>query len=99
MGASVSTEDRWARTRSGLLYTSIPLYLKLGASDSTTVKVSRETVRKLAALQRSLHAASMDETIGILVRRHRKEILESAFGVDKGRVSPFTERDRGEGRS
>jgi len=68
-------------------------------ADSTTVKVSRETVRKLTALQRSLHTSSMDETIGILVKRHRKEILERLLGIDKGKISPFTERDRGEDRS
>ncbi|MDV3278003.1 MAG: hypothetical protein LYZ69_05990 [Nitrososphaerales archaeon] len=64
---------------------------------STTVKVSRETVRKLAALQRSLHARSMDETIEILVKKRRKEILDSAFGSDKSKSRRFEERDRLEG--
>jgi predicted CopG family antitoxin len=67
-------------------------------TESTTVKVSKETVRKLAALQRSFHTRSMDETIEVLVKRRRKEILGGAFGSD-AKPRKFAEEDRLEDRS
>jgi len=67
--------------------------------ESTTVKVSKETVRKLAALQRSLGKRSMDETIEALVKRHRKELLDMMAGTDKARDRVFREEDRLEDRS
>jgi len=42
--------------------------------ESTTVKVSRQTARKLSSLQRSLKTKSLDETVDLLVRQHRKEL-------------------------
>ncbi len=80
------------------LYTRIPLYLTRELAGSTTVKVSKETVRRLAALQRSLQAKSMDETIEILVKRRRKEALDSAFGSDLVKSRKFKEDDRLEHR-
>jgi predicted CopG family antitoxin len=67
--------------------------------ESTTVKVSKETVKKLVVLQRRLRARSIEETIRLLVKRHRKELLEDAFGADRGKLAPFREVDRGEDRS
>jgi len=67
--------------------------------ESTTVKVSKDTVRQLAALQRGLHTRTLEETIHLLLKRHRKELLDEAFGADGGRVSSFNEGDRGEDRS
>jgi len=67
--------------------------------ESTTVKVSKQTVRRLAALQTSLHAKSMDETIEILVKKRRKETLEAVFGSDLNKTRKFTEEDRLEDRS
>jgi hypothetical protein len=66
---------------------------------STTVKVSKETVRQLATLQRGLHTRTLEETIRLLLKRHRKELLDEAFGADRGRVSSFSEDDRGEDSS
>ena len=66
--------------------------------ESTTVKVSKDTVRKLAALQRSLHTGSMDETIGALVRRRRKDALDAIAGTDRSRTRKFLEEDRLENR-
>lgn len=63
------------------------------------MKVSRDTARKLAFLQRRLHKDSLDETIQSLVSRHRKELLGEVFGADKGKIGVFTEEDRGEDRS
>jgi len=81
------------------LYTGIPIYSRRDLAESTTVKVSKETVRGLAALRRSLHAKNMDETIEILVRRRRKEALDAAFGSDRAKSRKFTEDDRLEDRS
>lgn len=67
--------------------------------ESTTVKVSKDTARKLAFLQRRLHKDSLDETIQTLVTRHRRELLDEAFGADRGKIGAFTEEDRGEDRS
>jgi hypothetical protein len=64
---------------------------------STTVKVSNETARKLAALQRSLRTRSMDETIDALIRRRRKLTLDSIFGSDSVKTRRFSEQDRFEG--
>ena len=67
--------------------------------ESTTVKVSKETARKLAILQHRMHKATLDETIQTLVARHRKELLEESFGVDRSKLRAFDEGDRGEDRS
>jgi predicted CopG family antitoxin len=67
--------------------------------ESTTVKVSKDTVRKLAALQRSLHTRSMDETIEVLVRKRRKDVLDSIAGTDRVKSRKFKEEDHLEGRS
>ena len=68
-------------------------------STTTTVKVSKETARKLTLLQHRLHKRSLDETIQTLVTRRRKELLKEAFGADRGHISTFKESDRGEDRS
>ena len=68
-------------------------------AESTTVKVSKETVRKLVALQRSLRTRSMDETIGALVRRRRLDILDAIAGTDRTSARKFREEDRLENRS
>ena len=62
----------------------------------TTVKVSKQTARKLSSLQHSLNAKSLDETVDLLVNQHRKELIREAFGSDRGKIKPFGERDRGE---
>lgn len=67
--------------------------------ESTTVKVSKDTVRKLGALQRRLRKETLDETIRALVARHRKELLEESFGADRGKIGRFRESDRGKDRS
>lgn len=67
--------------------------------ESTTVKVSKDTLRALASLQKSTGSTTLEETIKFLVRLHRREILSRNFGIDKGKISSFTEEDRGEDRS
>ena len=63
------------------------------------MKVSKDTLRRLAVLQKRLGMGSLDDTIQLLVVRHRKELLEEAFGADRGRLSTFGGGDRGEDRS
>jgi hypothetical protein len=67
--------------------------------ESTTVKVSKDTAKKLAVLQHRLHKESLDATIQALVTRHRKELLDDAFGADRGKLHSFSGADRGEDRS
>ena len=67
--------------------------------ESTTVKVSKDTLRRLAVLQRRLGMGSLDDTIQLLVTRHKKELLDQAFGADRGRLTTFGRGDRGEDRS
>jgi hypothetical protein len=67
--------------------------------ESTTVKVSKETVRQLSSLQKGLHTRTLEETIRVLLRKHRKELLDEAFGADRGKITGFSEGDRGEDHS
>lgn len=77
---------------------NIPVY-SIPDMESTTVKVSKDTAKKLAVLQHRLRKATLDETIQTLVVRHRKELIEESFGADRGKLRTFSERDRGEDRS
>ena len=64
----------------------------------TTVKISRDTLSNLERLREEMKARSIDETVMALIKSHRRKILAGIFGVDKGRVKPFTDEDRGEDR-
>lgn len=60
---------------------------------TTSVRVSRETLRELEHLQKVFRARTADETIQTLVRERRKKVLERLQGSWKG-LGPFTEADR-----
>lgn len=77
---------------------NIPEY-SIPDMESTTVKVSKDTAKKLAVLQHRLRKATLDETIQTLVAHHRKELIEESFGADRGKLRTFSEGDRGEDRS
>ncbi|MEM2122154.1 MAG: VapB-type antitoxin [Candidatus Bathyarchaeia archaeon] len=65
----------------------------------STIKVSRSTLAELEAIREAMKAKSLEDVIrGLLIERRRR-VLEEVYGVDKGRVKPFTEEDRGEDRS
>jgi predicted CopG family antitoxin len=64
----------------------------------STVKVSRSTLAELEALREAMKAKSMEEVIRRLLVERRQRMVEEVFGVDKGKVKPFTEEDRGEDR-
>ncbi len=67
-------------------------------SESTTVRVSKNTLEILEHFKEALGAGSIDEVIQVLIKRHRKSILEKTIGLDRGGLTPFTEEDRGEDR-
>jgi len=68
-------------------------------NETTTIRVSKKTAETLENLREKLGAESLDETIQSLVKRQRKTVLEKSFGLDKNRIKPLTETDRGEDRS
>lgn len=65
----------------------------------STIKVSRSTLEELEVLRETMNAKSIEEVIRRFLIERRRRLLEEVFGVDKGRISPFTEEDRGEDRS
>ncbi|MEM2593498.1 MAG: VapB-type antitoxin [Candidatus Bathyarchaeia archaeon] len=68
-------------------------------SETTTVRVSKGTLRMLESLRKKLGAPTLDETIRLLIMQRRRQRLEEVFGIDRGRIKPFSEEDRGEDRS
>jgi predicted RNA binding protein with dsRBD fold (UPF0201 family) len=86
------------------MYASILIYLfdisffGNRMSESTTIRVSKKTAETLEHLREKLGAQSIDEAIQTLVKKQRRTILETTFGVDRNRIKPFTEADRGEDR-
>lgn len=53
----------------------------------------------LEKLRRKLGAQTLDETIKLFIAQQRKKRLNETFGIDKGKIKPFTEEDRGENSS
>jgi hypothetical protein len=68
-------------------------------SEVTTVRVSKTTLEMLERLREKLKVGSLDEAIRALIVERRRSILDEVFGVEKGRIRPFAEGDRGEDRS
>ena len=66
---------------------------------ATTVKISKDTLKLLENLRDRMNARSMDEVIQKLIMEWRMKILDDIFGIDRGRITSFTEGDRGESRS
>jgi len=64
----------------------------------TTIKVSKKTLQLLEELKRKFNADSYEDVISRLMLEYRRRLVESYFGVDKGRVEAFSEEDRGEDR-
>jgi predicted CopG family antitoxin len=67
-------------------------------NETTTIRVSKKTAETLERLREKLNAESLDEAIQALVKKQRKAVLEKAFSVDRDRIKPFSEGDRGEDR-
>jgi len=86
-----------------IMFISVDLYTVLEVicmrdRDSTTIRISRSTLRMLERERQRMGVKSLDMVIRELVVRERKRVLEEVFGIDRGRVKPFTEEDRGEDR-
>jgi len=63
------------------------------------MRVSKATLEMLERLKEKFKVGSLDEAIQALIRQQRKAAIDKAFGLDKDRIKPFTEEDRGEDRS
>ena len=63
---------------------------------TTTVKVSKTTLSELEKLREQLKARSLDDAIKSLIKKHRLQVLQAALGADRGKITAFTEEDRGE---
>ncbi len=62
-----------------------------------TIQVRDETYHALERLKRRFGAKSFDEVIERLLLKELG-LPEDMFGVDKGRITPFNEKDRMEDR-
>lgn len=67
-------------------------------AETTTIRVSKKTVEALEDIRENLKADSLDEAIQSLIKKQRKAFFEQTFGIDKGKLTPFTEEDRLEDR-
>ena len=70
----------------------------INLNETTTIRVSKRTAEKLEQIREKIKAESLDEAIQSLIKKQRKEIIEKLFGIDQGKLKPFTEEDRGEDR-
>jgi Flp pilus assembly CpaE family ATPase len=66
--------------------------------ETTTIRVSKSTLKMLERLRQKLQAPTLDEAIRLFIKMQRKKRLEEAFGIDDGKIKPFSEEDRGEDR-
>ncbi len=64
---------------------------------STTIQVKRRNLRLLEALKKRMDLRSYDEVIEWLLRE-KAEVPKDMFGIDRGKISKFTEEDRLEDR-
>ena len=61
---------------------------------STTIRVSKELARILEEEKKIMGAKSIEEVILMLIKERRKRIARQFFGIDRGKISKFTEEDR-----
>jgi hypothetical protein len=67
--------------------------------ETTTIRVSKKTAEALENIKENLNAKNLDDTIQSLIKQRRKAFLEQMRGIDRGKLKPFSEADRGEDRS
>ena len=63
-----------------------------------TIKVKDTTLEMLKKLKEEKGFSSIDETIVYLLKVYRSERLKEMFGIDMGRIAPFSREDRIEDR-
>jgi hypothetical protein len=71
----------------------------LPVNETTTIRVSKKTAQALENIRENINAESLDEAIQSLIKKQRKIILEKTFGIDRKKIKPFSEEDRGEDRN
>jgi hypothetical protein len=64
-----------------------------------TIKVSESTLKILKKIKEENNFSSIDDTIQYLIKMYREEKLKTVFGIDKGKITPFTRDDRIEDRN
>ncbi len=64
----------------------------------TTIRVSKATLKLLESYKEKVGAKSFDEAIRRLVNEYRRALVERYYGLDRGRISEFSEEDHLEGR-
>ena len=67
--------------------------------ETTTIRLSKTTLKMLEKLRERLGASTLDETIRMFITRQRMQRLEEVFGLDRGKIKSFSEEDRGEDRN
>jgi hypothetical protein len=68
-------------------------------SETTTIRVTKNTLKMLERLRQKLRAQTLDETIQLFITQQRKQRIDETFGLDRGKIKPFSEEDRGEDRN
>jgi len=67
--------------------------LLFGMSVPTTIQVKRRNLKLLEALKKRMGLKSYDEVIERLLEE-KVGLPSDMFGIDRGRISRFTEKDR-----
>ncbi|MCD6095361.1 MAG: VapB-type antitoxin [Thermoprotei archaeon] len=67
-------------------------------STTSTIRISKRTLRLLDELKEKFGAKSYEDVILKLILEYRRRIIEEYFGVDRDRITEFSEEDRGEDR-
>ncbi len=67
-------------------------------SSYTTIKVSKKVLKQLDDLKKKMGSKTYEETILKLIQEYRRRMVEEYFGIDRGRITSFSEEDRGEDR-
>ena len=89
--------DEWSSTLfMEYIYTLVYYIWVEWMGETTAIRVSKSTLKMLERLRRKLSAQTLDETIRLFTLQRRRERLREVFGIDKGKIRPFTEGDRGE---
>jgi len=67
-------------------------------SITSTIRISKRTLRLLDELKEKFGAKSYEDVILKLILEYRRRIIEEYFGIDRDRITEFSEEDRGEDR-
>ncbi len=65
---------------------------------ATTIRVERRVVEELEEIKKKTGLKSLNDVVDFLIRQYKTAKLEQFFGIDKKRISKYTEGDRLEDR-